>query len=308
MLIRQRSPGAGPWVWPFSALALIWGCSFLFVKVGLAAFSPVQLALVRCFLGAASLLMMLLVSGQRLPRDRATWAYLFIGAALFNSIPFTLIATAEVHLSSILAGVINAATPLVALLAALVFFPQERPSRRRIVGLACGFTGVLVVLAFWRGLRGSSAEPVVACLLAVLCYGTAFPYARRFLAPDRDGALPLATGQLMCATLQLLPFLAVGGAPHKPWRASLILGMLALGVLGSGVAYILSYQIIATAGDSVASSVTYVLPVVAAVAGISFLDERLRWNEVAGALMIFSGVAISQRAPMRRSQAAPSPR
>ncbi|MDX6210496.1 MAG: hypothetical protein QOE24_2887 [Frankiales bacterium] len=302
---------SGGWGWSFTALALVWGCSFLFVKIGLAAFSPAQLALVRCALGAGFLLLVLRMRGQRLPRGVVTWTRLFVAAVLFNSVPFTLIAAAEVHVSSILAGVINAATPLVALLAALVFFPAERPTGGRLAGLACGFVGVLVVLGVWRGLGGAGGTAVASCLLAVVCYGIAFPYARRFLSPTSTSSLSLATGQLLCATAQLLPFVAVGGAPDRPWRASVVVGMLALGVLGSGLAYILSYQIIASAGDSVASSVTYVLPVVAVVAGTTVLGEHLHWNEVAGALLICGGIALGQRshsAKRRTSPAMPSRR
>jgi drug/metabolite transporter (DMT)-like permease len=223
------------------------------------------------------------------------WGRLFTAAVLFNSVPFTLIATAEVHLSSILAGVINAATPLVSLLAALVFFPSERPTGRRMAGLTLGFVGVLVVLGIWHGIGGAAALPVASCLFAVLCYGIAFPYARRFLAPTSASSLSLATAQLLWATAQLLPFVAVGGMPDRPWRPSVVLGMLALGVLGSGLAYILSYQVIARAGDSVASSVTYVLPAVAVVAGTAVLGEHLHWNEVVGAMFICGGIAFGQR-------------
>jgi drug/metabolite transporter (DMT)-like permease len=297
---------SGGWVWSFAGLALIWGCSFLFVKVGLAAFSPVQLALVRCLLGAGFLVLVLRMSGQRLPRGAVTWARLFVAAALFNSVPFTLIAAAEVHVSSILAGVINAATPLVALLAALVFFPAERPTRGRLAGLACGFVGVLVVLGVWHGIGGAGGIAVVSCLFAVVCYGVAFPYARRFLAPTSTSSLSLATGQLLCATAQLVPFIAVGGPPDRPWRESVVMGMLALGVLGSGLAYILSYQIIASAGDSVASSVTYVLPVVAVVAGTTVLGEHLHWNEVVGALFICGGIAVGQRSQAARRRPSPA--
>jgi drug/metabolite transporter (DMT)-like permease len=295
---RSRTPAAftsGGWVWSFAALALIWGCSFLLVKVGLAAFSPVQLALVRCSLGAGSLLLMLRVRRDKLPRGAVTWGRLFVAALLFNSVPFTLIAAGEVHVSSILAGVINAATPLVALLAALVFFPSEKPSGARMAGLACGFVGVLVVLGVWRGIGGAAALSIASCLAAVVCYGVAFPYARRFLSAPSTSSLSLATGQLLCATAQLLPFLAVGGPPDRPWRPSVVTGMLALGVLGSGLAYILSYQIISRAGDGVASSVTYVLPVVAVIAGTAVLGEHLHWNEVVGALFICVGIAFGQR-------------
>ncbi|MDX6204265.1 MAG: hypothetical protein QOF39_322 [Frankiales bacterium] len=297
---RTRTPtpaafASGSWVWPFAALALIWGCSFLLVKVGLAAFSPVQLALARCSLGAGSLLLVLRVRGDVLPHGAVTWGRLFVAALLFNSVPFTLIATAEVHLSSILAGVINAATPLVSLLAALMFFPSERPTGARLAGLACGFVGVLVVLGVWRGIGGAAVIPVASCLFAVLCYGIAFPYARRFLSTPSTSSLSLATGQLLCATAQLVPFLAVGGPPDRPWRASVVVGMLALGILGSGLAYILSYQVIARAGDSVASSVTYVLPAVAVIAGTAVLGEHLHWNEVVGALCICGGIAFGQR-------------
>lgn len=283
------------WVFPFSALAAIWGGSFLFVKEGLTSYSPVQLALGRCALGAASLVVMLRLARQHLPRDLTTWRHLFVAAALFNSIPFTLIAYGETHLSSLLAGLLNAATPLVTLVAARAFFPLERPSRERLTGLLLGLVGVLVVLGAWKGLRGAAGWSVLFCLLAVTCYGVAFPYARRFLTRKAGGPIALAAGQLICATAQLVPFLVVGGYPQRPWRISVVAGMLALGVLGSGVAYVLSYQVLERAGASTASSVTYVIPVFAVLAGAIVLGEQLHWNEALGAAVIFLGVAVSQR-------------
>jgi drug/metabolite transporter (DMT)-like permease len=282
----------------FILLATIWGCSFWWIKLGLRAFTPVQVAFVRLLLGATTLLIVARIARSRLPQTRRTWKHLAVVALLLNSIPFSLFAFGQTQVTSILAGIINAVTPLAATLVILAAFPEERPTRERTIGIGIGFAGVLVVLGVWERLPSGQISGIVACLAAVACYGIAFPYARRHLSSTGETPLSLATGQVLLGATFVAPIVAVqaahGNGSIDIITGPVIAGMLALGTLGSGVAYVLNYSVIAAAGGSVASTVTYLTPVFAAIVGTAFLDERLTWHHVIGGLVVLLGVAVAQ--------------
>jgi drug/metabolite transporter (DMT)-like permease len=295
----MRSLRSVPWPWWFFALGLIWGCSFLFIKLGLDALTPVGVAFVRLAIGSATLLLIARATGTRLPRPGRIWLYLAAVALLFCAVPFTLFAWGETQVSSITAGIINACTPLATLVIVLLAFPDERPTRARIAGLLIGFVGVLVVVGAWEGIGGSELAGIVACIGAITCYGLAFPITRRHLVGSGNGPVSIATAQVTLGALFLLPVALVSTALGSPIvlgppSAETLVGMLALGALGSGVAYVLNTHIIGVAGPSIASSVTYVTPVVAAAAGALVLSEPLTWHEPVGAAIVLLGVAISQ--------------
>ncbi len=275
------------------ALSAIWGASFLFIKVADRALPPTGVALGRVAVGALTLLAMLAVQRRALPRQRSTWGHLAVVALIGNVLPFSLIAYGETQISSILAGIWNATTPLLTLLVAIVVL-GEQPTRTRTVGLAVGFAGVVCLLGPWSGVSSGALEGDLACLAAAALYGVAFPYTRRYLSPLDLPASSLAAGQLICASLELalLALVIGGGVGHVD--AAVLGSVLALGALGTGIAFVLSYQVIARAGATTASTVTYVVPLFATVLGIVVLGERLTWNEPVGAVIVLLGVAVSQ--------------
>ncbi|MDX6669631.1 MAG: hypothetical protein QOK04_3011 [Solirubrobacteraceae bacterium] len=281
------------WLPSFVLLSAIWGASFLFIKVADRAFAPLQVALLRCALGAAALLVVLVVRGDRLPRGRAAWMHLMVAGVLFNSVPFALFAFGETKVSSVVAGIWNATTPLHALLVSLAVLPEERPTRERVAGLLVGFAGVVVVLGPWSGLGGRLVGNL-ACMAAAACYGLGFPYTRRYLAGRTESAVSLSAAQVMCGALQLAliaPWLT--SAPgHVPLDS--VLSILALGVAGTGLAYVLNYAVIRRAGSTTASTVTYLIPLFSTVLGVVVLGERLAWNQPVGALVVLLGVALTQ--------------
>jgi drug/metabolite transporter (DMT)-like permease len=294
-----RSFRSLPWQVSFLALGAIWGCSFLFIKLGLQSFTPVEVAFGRLAIGAPTLLAVARLTGTPLPRRRATWRHLAVAALLFCSIPFTLFAWGETQVSSILAGIINACTPLATLAVTLAAFPEERPTRARIAGLAIGFAGALVVIGAWDGMAGGELAGALACVGAICCYGIAFPYTRRHLIGAGEGPIGIATGQVVLGALFLLPVVVAqaalgGGAVTMPISGGTIGGMLALGALGSGVAYVLNTRIVMIAGGTVASSVTYVTPLFAVAAGVLLLGEPLSWHQPVGGAVVLLGVAVAQ--------------
>lgn len=282
------------WLLPYLGAALIWGCSFLFIKLGLQALSPIHVAFWRQALGALALLALVAVTRVPLPRDRATWGHLFVVAILLNSVPSALFAFGETHVSSVVAGIINAVTPLATIAAAFIAFPSERPTAGRVVGILVGFAGILVVVGIWNGVGSSEALGALACLGAVACYGIGFPYIRRNLAPRGERPLALAAGQITIAALQLLPFAVLDSSPIGVLTPQVVGGMLALGILGTGIAYVWSFQVIERAGATMASTVTYLTPLVAIIVGALLLAEPVTANQPLGGLVVLLGVALAQ--------------
>jgi drug/metabolite transporter (DMT)-like permease len=283
------------WLPAYLVLAGIWGASFLFIKWGLLALTPAGVALSRLALGLATMAVILVVTRSPLP-PRWSWGPLFIAAALMTSVPWWLFAYGEQHVSSALAGIINGATPLMTLAAILIAFPEERPTRQRMAGLAVGFVGVLVVMGVWQGLGAATWLGIAAGTLAIVCYGISFPFVRRNLTSGRHAVAPitLAFGLMALGTLQAAPMTLVSGFTTGPVGPETVVGMLALGCLGSGIAYVLNFRVISRSDATTASTVTYLTPVVAVVLGAVILDEHISWNQPLGAALIVLGAAVAQ--------------
>jgi drug/metabolite transporter (DMT)-like permease len=286
--------GALPWQAQFVLLASIWGSSFLFIKIAVDDLAPVNVALGRCALGALTLLAVLRVRGERLPRDRRLWGHLAVAALLLNAAPFTLFAIGETHISSVLAGIWNATTPLLTAVVVLAALPEERPTARRVAGLLVGFAGVLLVLGPWDLRAAGSLAGNLACLGAACCYALGNPYTRRYLAASPVPLTGLAAAQLLCATAQLAAVAALTSPAPAGVSLKTAASMLALGALGTGVAYQLVYGIIRATSATTAASVTYLIPVFSTALGVAVLDESVAWHQPLGALVILTGVAITQ--------------
>jgi drug/metabolite transporter (DMT)-like permease len=248
----------------------------------------------RIAFGALTLVVLALIRRERFPADPRFWLHILVVAALFNAAPFTLFAFGEKHVSSIFAGLWNATTPLWVLLTLLAAFPEERPTRGRLLGIAVGFAGAAVLIGPWRGLGGGTLIGHLACAGAALCYGLGFPYTRRYLASRTESGVVLSACQLTCAGVILAPFLLLAHAPTADIGLDGWGSILALGALGSGVAYVLNYAVVRARGSAVASTVTYVIPVVSTVLGALVLGEALHWNQPVGAAVLLGGIAISQ--------------
>ena len=288
-MLKQKS-----WVPAYIALGTVWGCSFIFIKQGLEFLTPFGVAFGRCALGALSLIIVLKVRRQKYPRARSTWLKLWIVSLLLNVFPGILFAYAEVHVTSILAGIINATTPLMTLIVMLTVFREEKVLPHQVIGLIVGAIGVLSVLGIWRGVGHNSWIAILALLAAVTCYGISFPFTRRYVLPLGLRTDVMATTQITAAAITLLPLFLFDGIAKDEYRLGPVLSMIGLGVLGTGYAYIWNFSIISAAGSSIASSVTYLTPVVAVFVGWIFLGESITWNQPAGGALVVLGAAISQ--------------
>lgn len=297
---RRGRPGVD-WRIRFGALALIWGCSFLFIKVGTDGFAPLYVSLGRMLFGTAVLGVALAVKRERLPRGARTWAHLTVAAFLLNALPFTLFAYAELSIPSTLAGICNATTPLWGMVLSLVALSEDRPTRRRFAGLGIGFLGVLTVLGAWQGFSGQDPAGTVMALIASASYAVGWIYVRRTLSATGGSHLSTAGGQLLLGTVQLAVVAPLVSPLPTSFPAVSVLAIFALGALGTGVAFLVQYGLVAEVGPTTATLTTYFTPVVATVAGVALLGERLSWNTPVGALVVLAGAALTQSKPRRKT-------
>lgn len=287
----------------FAFLALAWGCSFLFIKVALEGLSPSQVVLGRVVVGALTLGLVVWVGKVPLPRGLVVWGHLLILGSFLCVVPFTLFAAAETMISSGLASIYNATTPLLTALVAILALPDERLTRRAAGGLALGFLGVLVVVGLPAGESTGGGELIgqLMCLGATACYGMGFVWIRRFISPLGLPAASVAFVQVglgAVVALVLAPFTALQPVVLE---LPVVLSVLALGAVSTGLAYIWNTEIVSGWGATSASSVTYLTPVVGVLAGVLVLGETFSWNQPLGGALVVLGVVLTKLRPGRGS-------
>ncbi|MFE9699894.1 DMT family transporter [Streptomyces sp. NPDC006270] len=285
------------WRLRFAGLSLIWGFSFLLIKVGTEGFAPLQVTFGRLLAGTAVLAVAMAMRRERLPRSARTWGHLTVAAFLLNALPFSLFSYAELTIPSTLAGVCNATSPLWGMALSVVALSEDRPTRRRVAGLGVGFLGVLTVLGAWQGFSGLDLPGTGMALLASFCYPVGWIYVRRTLAGTGASTLALTGGQLFLGTLQLAVVTPLFTSAPTAFPLLPTLCVLALGALGTGLAVLLQYGLVQEVGPTTAQMVTYFIPVIATAAGVALLGERLSWNTPVGALIVLVGAALTQHRP-----------
>jgi len=282
------------WLPAYLALGLVWGCSFIFIELGLVFLSPFGVTFVRCALGAVTLLIFAKARKVELPKGKSIWKKLWVVAMLLNVVPGVLFAFAQQYITSALAGIINATTPLMTLIFMLLIFREEKIKREQVYGLLIGALGVVTVMGVWKALGGNQLIGIIALLIAVSCYGASYPYSTRNVIPLGLKSEALATGQLLMASVTLLPLFIFDGFSSNNYESRSIIAMLCLGVFGSGFAYIWNFSVTAAAGSAIGSTVTYITPVVAVIVGWLYLNEEIVWHEPVGALVVIIGALLSQ--------------
>ncbi|MER7348691.1 DMT family transporter [Streptomyces aurantiacus] len=285
------------WRVRFAFLSLVWGFSFLFIKVGTEGYAPFQVTLGRLLFGTVVVAVVLVVKRERLPRSPRTWAHLSVAALLLNAAPFSLFAYAELTIPSTLAGICNATSPLWGMALSLVALSEDRPTRRRVAGLGLGFLGVLTVLGAWHGFSGVDARGTALALLASLCYPIGWIYVRRTLAGSGHSNIALTGAQLLVATVELAVVTPLFTSMPSHFPMVPLLAVVALGALGTGLAFLVQYDIVSEVGPTTAQMVTYFTPVIATAAGVAVLGESLAWTTPVGAVIILAGAALTQSRP-----------
>jgi drug/metabolite transporter (DMT)-like permease len=288
-----RAGGQRPWAAEFLLLAAIWGSSFLFMHLGAVEFGAVATAGVRVAIASVFLLPLLLFKGLG-PQLAAHWPRIFFLGLLNSALPFALISYALLSISTGLSSVVNATVPLFGALVAWLWL-KDRPQRLRVLGLFIGFVGVVMLAwgkaSFKPDASGhASGWAMLASLLACLSYGISASFTKRYLSGLPS--LVTATGSQLGAALGLaLPTLYWW--PATTPRPTAWLALLAVGVLCTGVAYILFFRLIERVGPAASLSVTFVVPVFAVVYGMVFLGETVSLWMLLCAGIIVCGTALS---------------
>ena len=286
-----------PWGADFVLLAAIWGASFLFMHLGAVEFGVLPTAAVRVAIAALFLLPLVWLRGL-LPDLKKHWRRTFLIGMLNSGIPFALISFALLHISTGLSSILNATVPMFGALIAWAWL-KDKLTASRVLGLVIGFTGVAMLA--WRAAGpGQAFKPdasgvapgwaVLACLLACLCYGVSASYTKRYLS----GLPPLVTaaGSQIGATLGLaLPALWLW--PARMPSPTAWLALLVVGVVCTGLAYILFFRLIEHAGPQRALSVTFLVPVFAVLYGVLFLGEVVTPWMLLCAAVIVCGTSLS---------------
>lgn len=282
------------WIYKFLLLGTIWGSSFLFISFGLDALTPTGIAFWRSAIGALTLLLVLLVLRIKLVRGWFAWVKLWIAGLFMSAMPAVLFGYAQQHVTSALAAILNASTPIFTVIAILIAFRAEKPKPEVLVGLAVGLLGVFVVLGIWNGFGENEPLAIGALILAVTCYGIGSPFLRKYVEPLNLKPEAAVFGQVLTSAITLLPFYLTGALFVGPLGFSSVASMLALGILGTGLAYVMYYRLLAQVGSAIGSAVTYMSPIVGVILGVLLLGEQITWNEPIGAAVILFGAAVAQ--------------
>jgi len=279
----------------FVLTGIIWGSSFLFMKVALDGISPGQVVWSRLLLGGLTLGVFVALRRDPLPRSLKLWGHMTVLALSFCVVPFLLFSWAQQHVTSGLASIYNATTPIMTAVMAGLLFRVERLKLVQIAGILVGILGVMVIIAPWQGLDlNQSLIAQFAILGATACYGFSLAYMRKFVSHSGMSALVfsfLNIGIAAAIMLVLTPFVALTPVALNPW---IIGSVVLLGCLGTGVVYVWNQNTLRAWGPTRASTVTYITPVVGVALGIAVLGEELSWNEPVGAVVVFVGILLAQ--------------
>lgn len=273
----------------FSAIAGIWGASFLFIAIGLESFTPGVVTLLRVGLGA---LILNLLPGPRLRVAREDRVRVVALSVLWVGIPFTLFPIAEQHISSAVTGLLNGAMPIFTAVFAALFF-QTRTGGRQLLGVAIGFVGVVAISLPSVTEGGTEAWGVALVLLATVCYGLAINIAAPLQA--RYGSRPLMARMLALATLWTLPYGLVG-VPSSSLAVAPVVAVAVLGLVGTGLAFLIMGALVGRVGSTRASFITYLIPVVALVLGVVVQHDQVAPLAVGGVVLVIGGAILASRA------------
>ncbi|WFL78476.1 EamA family transporter [Altererythrobacter arenosus] len=275
-------------------LSMLWGGSFFFVEAILVDLPPLTLVLGRVTIAATCLWVFLLVTRRPLALQPRIWLAFAIMGLLNNLIPFSLIAWGQTEISSGLASILNATTPLFAVLVAALWLPDERPGPAKITGVAIGFVGVVVLIGSDAlGGLGASTMAQAAILLAAISYAFAGAFGRRFRDYGVDPVM-VAAGQLSASAVFLAPVAILIDRPGQmamPGIAAM-LALLGLALFSTALAYVLYFRLLAQAGATNLLLVTFLIPVSAIALGTTFLAEQLSPNEITGMAIIALGLVV----------------
>jgi drug/metabolite transporter (DMT)-like permease len=272
-------------------LSVLWGGSFFFNGVALRELPPLTVVFLRVALAALMLLPLLWVYRIPFPKGFSGWKPFFAVALLNNILPFSLIVTGQTYVSSGLASILNATTPLFTVVV-MAAAGDEKLHARRVAGVVIGLLGVAIIHGQDLGLNSGQGLGILLCLAGAFSYGLAALYARRKLS--NSPPLATATFQMLASSLMMI---GVTAAVERPWQLPMPgpttwLALVGLAVLSTALAYIVFFQILRRSGSTNVMLVTLLIPVTAILLGYLVLGESISLREIAGALVIGSALLL----------------
>ena len=272
-------------------LSMLWGGTFFFTGMALKELPPLTLIFLRVTIASLILLPLLWSNGIKFPKGLAAWQPFAVMALINNVIPFSLIVTAQTYLPSGTASVLNATTPVFTVLVAAAF-GAERLIFRRVAGVLLGLVGVAVLKGYDLDVTSRQSIGIALCLGATLCFGFSALWATRKLA--HSPPIGTAAFQLMSSSVMMFVLATV---IDRPWQLQMPgpatwLAILGLASLSTALAFIIFFQIAIRSGASNVMLVTLLVPVSAILLGYFFLDERIEFREIVGALIIGSALLV----------------
>ena len=282
-----------PW-FLFFALGVMWGSSYLFIKLGVETLEPFQLIAARLLIGAAILWLIVVVwAREPLPRDRRTYGHLLVMSIVNIIVPFTLITWAEQSVDSALAAIINGAVPLFVILPAAILLPDEPITLNRLVGLPLGFLGVILLVVKDLDVGGLNALGALALLGSSVAYAVGNVYARRNIRHLRP-MVPALFQVTFAVVLGLALMLALEGPPSAAaFTPTAILSVAWLGVFGSSLAYLAYFRLLHEWGATRTALLAYLLPIVGIVLGIAVRNEQIDIRALVGTGLIMAGIGFA---------------
>jgi drug/metabolite transporter (DMT)-like permease len=294
-VVRDRAGSNASVAIQFTLAGLVWGSSFLFMKVALTGLAPAQVAWSRLVLGALALGVFVLARREALPRSIRIWGHMTVLAVSFCVVPFLLFSWAQQYVTSGLASIYNATTPIMTAVMAGLIFRVEKLTLTQIAGILAGILGVVVIIAPWQGLDfNQSIVAQIAILGATACYGFSLTYMRRFVSNTGMSALMFSFLNIGIAAAIMVLATPVPRQPSSTMLPTTQKSSRTGESTSTGVAYIWNQNAVRAWGPTRASTVTYITPLVGVALGVLILGERLSWNEPVGALVVFLGILLAQ--------------
>ncbi len=270
-------------------LSVRWGGSFFFVELALRDLPTLTIVFTRVTLAALALHLYVLATGQRMPTDLKLWTAFFVMGLINNFIPFSLIVWGQVYIESGLASILNATTPIFAVLLAHFLTQDERMTSNKLAGVILGLAGVIVLIGpeSLQGL-GSNVWAQLAVISAGVSYAFAGIYGRRFKGVSTTFT---ATGMLTGSAVMMLPVALIFDRPWTLQPSTLsVVGIIALALLSTAAAYLIYFYILSKAGATNVLLVTLLIPASAILLGVVVLGEQLHWTAYTGMVLIFLGL------------------
>ena len=278
------------------ALGIMWGTSYAFIKLGIETLPTFTLIATRLLIGLTLLTTVVVITRTPIPRDPMTYAHLFVMSIINIVIPFTLITTAERSVDSAIAAILNGAMPLIVIVLAALVFHDEPITLNRLAGVLIGYVGVIVLVA--PGLTsanagGSAVSGEIALLGSTIAYAVGAVYSRRTL---RNRGLRPVVPAVFQVGFAFIVIAALAFAVEKPlevaWNADAILAVVWLGLLGSGLAYLVQFRLLSRIGATGTAQLSYLLPVVGIISGAVMFGEQIDAIVIAGTALVLGGVAL----------------